>query len=512
MEIVKPVADAGGGGVNALRAVAVVPERRDRQEASTRALMERARRAQRQWGGLTVAKRLQFLRKFRGLLVEHVSVLADPVRRVRGVSAAEILVSEIIPLADACKFLEEEAEEILSPRAPQGKRPLWLAGTRLRIEREPLGVVLILGPANYPLFIAGVQVLQAVAAGNAVIVKPGRGAGEVMEALRGLLMRAGVPEDLMAVLGDEDETGARWAIAGGVDKILVTGSSRTGAAIMAAAAQSLTPSVMELSGCDAAFVLQGADAALAAKALAFGLTMNRSRTCMRPHRVFVQESVRGDLVKHLACELGQLGREREDWPSHMEGKRMLVAALDAGARVVMGSAEDPFGFPIVLEGVDGASELAQTDAFLPMLILYSFRDAEQALGIYDLCPSALGASVFGPEAEAEKLAAKINAGFVVINDVIAPTADPRLPFSGRKRSGFGVTRGAEGLLELTRVKALATRRSNYKHLEARQPGDSEFFRAYLQMAHGDGWRQRLGGAVKLVKAGMRRSQARSAGA
>jgi hypothetical protein len=117
--------------------------------------------------------------------------------------------------------------------------------------------------------------------------------------------------------------------------------------------------------------------------------------------------------------------------------------------------------------------------------------------------------VFGPERDAEKLAGKINAGFVVINDVIAPTADPRLPFSGRKHSGFGSTRGAQGLLELTRVKAVATRKSNYRHLDPVRDEDKEFFLAYLQMVHGTGLGQRMGGAVNLVRAGMRRSQARS---
>ncbi len=475
-------------------------------EGSVRAVMDGARKAQAGWGGLGVERRLRVLREFRRLLVNDPSPLLDAVRRVREVSAAEIVVSELVPLADACRFLEDEAEKILAPRPAQGRRPLWLAGCTLKVCREPLGVVLIVGPSNYPLLIAGVQVLQALAAGNTVIVKPGRGAGEVMRELRSLLVSAGVEGDAVTVLDDNDEQRVRHLVAGGVDKLLLTGSSRTGVAMMEAAAHSLTPSTMELSGCDAAFVLSGADAALAAKALVFGLMLNHSRTCMRPHRVLVHDSLRDELAMRLAGELGEL----EPWAKRcrlsVAAKRMLAEAMDAGAKVVMGSLDDPLGFPMVIEGVDGRLELAHTDGFVPVLILQVFSHIDQALRIYDECAYALGASVFGPERDAEKLAGKINAGFVVINDVIAPTADPRLPFSGRKHSGFGSTRGAQGLLEL---KAVATRKSNYRHLDPVRDEDKEFFLAYLQMVHGTGLGQRMGGAVNLVRAGMRRSQARS---
>jgi acyl-CoA reductase-like NAD-dependent aldehyde dehydrogenase len=469
--------------------------------------LARARQAQARWREIPVAERVKLIRDFRHLLADESSSVLRAVQQARGVSAAEILVSEIVPLADAGKFLEDEAEEILATDEPGGRRPLWLTGTELKIRREPLGVVLIVGPGNYPLFIAGVQVLQSLVAGNAVVVKPGRGTNAVMQAMCGLLFKAGLDRELVTVLDDEDEAGVRSAMAEGVDKILLTGSSLTGVTVLEEAARSLTPAVMELSGCDAAFVLAGADAALAAKALAFGLLLNRSRTCMRPHRVLVHKSLRDELVKQLECELGRANFSGEMGRLDLKTQRMLAGALDAGARVVMGSVEDPFGFPMVLEGVDPRAESGQTDGFLPILILYSFGDSEEALRIYDECPYALGASVFGPEERAEELAERIDAGFVTINDVIAPTADPRLPFSGRKRSGFGTTRGAEGLLELTRVKAVATRRSNYKHLEERRPEDAEFFAAYLQMAHGAGLRRRFEGAVKLVRLGMKRGKA-----
>jgi acyl-CoA reductase-like NAD-dependent aldehyde dehydrogenase len=229
---------------------------------------------------------------------------------------------------------------------------------------------------------------------------------------------------------------------------------------------------------------------------------------MRPHRVLVHESVRDRLVEHLGREFGKLDADAKPWQLDLKSSRMLADALDTGARIVMGSSDDPFRFPMVLENVDPTSELSQTDSFLPVLILHTFAEIKHALRIYDLCAYALGASVFGPEANAEKLSKKVNAGFVIINDIIAPTADPRLPFSGRKLSGFGITRGAEGLLELTRVKAVCKRNSNYRHLDPLQPADKNFFLAYLQLAHGP-WRKRFSAAINLIRAAAQRSRTSS---
>ena len=107
-------------------------------------------------------------------------------------------------------------------------------------------------------------------------------------------------------------------------------------------------------------------------------------------------------------------------------------------------------------------------------------------------PYALGAVVFGSERQARAIAQCVHTGVVVINDVIVPTADPRLPFGGRGRSGFGVTRGAEGLLELTRVKAVSIRRGRWRpHYTPTGAQHTALFQAYIRAVHGDAWRQRI---------------------
>ena len=140
------------------------------------AAMSAARVAQARWASTPLATRLALVRELRHLLAENAGQLAEASASARHRPALESLTAEVLPLAEACRLLEREAESILATRR-LGRRalPLWLAGVRREIRREPLGVVLIIGPGNYPLLLPGVQLIQALAAGNAVLLKPGVG-------------------------------------------------------------------------------------------------------------------------------------------------------------------------------------------------------------------------------------------------------------------------------------------------------------------------------------------------
>ena len=166
---------------------------------------------------------------------------------------------------------------------------------------------MILAPGNYPLFLPGVQLLQALVAGNAVLLKPRPGAPP-LATLSTLLEDAGLPSQLVQLLG-EDVAGAR-AIAQGVDRVVLTGSAETGRAVLADLAPQLTPATLELSGNDAVFVLPGADLDLVADALAFGLRLNGGATCIAPRRVFVPQAQAADLERRLQAHLAGLPRFR----------------------------------------------------------------------------------------------------------------------------------------------------------------------------------------------------------
>jgi acyl-CoA reductase-like NAD-dependent aldehyde dehydrogenase len=444
-------------------------------------VLARARDAAAVMRAMPVRARLAVIRRFRRALAADPLALAATLGDRRPV--AETLTAEILPLAEAARFLERRAAALLAPRPLREGRPAWLWGVQAEIRREPCGCILVLGPGNFPLFLPGAQVLQALAAGNAVVAKPAEGGAAALAALALLLERAGLPADALQVLDASAATGAA-AAAAGFDRIVLTGSAETGRRVLQAAAANLTPCTMELSGCDAAFVLDGADLALVADCLAYGLRLNGGATCIAPRRVFLPERFALRLEQELRLRIAGLPPVPVPAATLHRLRPLLQEAGMAGARISAwpGPTATP---PILVTGAMPGLRLLQEDVFAPVISLIPVADTEAALAAAAQCPYALGASVFGPVLAARALAARIDAGSVVINDLIVPTADPRLPFGGRHRSGFGVTRGAEGLLEMTVVKTVSVRRGRFRpHLAPPRPADAGRMAALIGLLHG----------------------------
>ncbi len=462
--------------------------------------LEEVRLAQRAWARTPIAARLRILRRFRAELATGARELAATVgtHAVGSLerSEADTLVAEVLPLAEACRFLEREAEWVLRTRREgTGARPFWLRGVDVEIERAPLGVVLLIGPGNYPLFLPGAQALQALAAGNAVLWKPAPAGVACAHAIRVMLIASGMPPELLQVLEPATQA-ATGAIRAGVDKVFLTGSATTGETVLHELAAATTPSVMELSGCDAVFVLEGADLPRVVDALAFGLRLNGSATCMAPRRVFAARALARELAVRLHVALGAL--RPVPVPPHTAA--LLGECLDdarfCGAQVLLDGVAGEHGTvsPTLLAEVSPEMRIAQTDVFAPVLSLLPFRSPEEAARMHERCRYALTAAIFGPERPARLLAASITAGTILLNDVIVATADPRVPFSGRKRSGFGVTRGRDGLLEMTVPRAVVRQRSRSRvPYQPTTEAHGALFAGYLRAVHAGGWRERLAG-------------------
>lgn len=404
-----------------------------RDDAGSELSVPEVREVQAVWGREAIAARLRIIKKLRHGIAASAGELAGAAAAVAGRPVAEKLASEVLPLADACRWLERNAAATLAPRRHGRRhRPLWLSGASFEIQRQPLGVVLVIGPGNYPLFLPAVQALHALTAGNAVLLKPAPGTREVALSFARLAENAGLDPRLLTVL-PEDAAAARSAIRRGVDKVIFTGSSENGCRVLAQLARANTPAVMELSGEDAVVVLADADLDLVIRALQFGARWNGGDTCIGPRRLIVHES-----------------RAAELW----------VRCRQAG---------------------------------LPELPMLWFADEEAAVRGVSRAVFGLGASIFTRDAaRARELAARMETGFVTINDLIVPTADPRMPFGGRRASGFGVTRGAEGLLEMTHPHVVAVRagRRSHPHFDEPAPEDARLFSSYLAAVHGRGWRRR----------------------
>ena len=456
------------------------------------------RRAQQAWASVPISVRLGILRRFRHWLAANPAQLLDAAALARGVSALEALTSEIMPLADACKWLEANAAGLLSKRRAAGTPPMWMRGVQVEISRDPLGLVLVIAPGNYPLFVAGVQVIQALAAGNAVLLKPAPGAAQLLTRFRDALLVAGLPMDVLTLLPEEPEAVREVLIApGGPDHVVMTGSARTGRAVQQLIADASRPVgfTAELSGADACIVLPGADLAKVAQALRFATTLNRGRTCIAPRLVLVSADREEELAEHLRHELAHV----ECSPyGHNESRRfahILSLAVHLGAELL--HIEDS---PVaVLRKLPMDADFPWDELFSPALFLLPYRSVEEAIAIQRRLPLALGASVFGEEKAAQRVAAMLDCGFVTINDVVAPTADPRVAMTARKASGVGVTRGAEGLLAMTRAKSTVVQRSSYlPHWRKPRTGDLGVLSALMAFEHST-LRGRWSALVQLVR-------------
>lgn len=458
--------------------------------------LEAADIAQQKWVAEIPRDRLRRVGKVAGLLAERYAEFLPAIERPNA-SDAEKLSSEIIPLADACRFTAAVGRRTLAPRASTIRRGAWWLGRmRVVITREAWGTVLILAPCNYPLFLPGVQIVQALAAGNAVMVKPAPGGSAVVELFKRCLIDAGFPAELIQILPTSIEAG-QAAMRQGVDKVVLTGSIHTGRAVLRELAETLTPATMELSGCDAVFVLPQADIARAARAVAFGLQLNGGATCIAPRRLFVAPESQIEFVALLTEELQSTAPVN---PAQIAATaiatthRTAQQALAKGAEVLLGTVpelNDKSMRPLILRNVTADMEIARSDLFAPVACLMKIDSMESALAADRRCPYSLGAAVFGPQSNAELMASQIAAGCVVVNDMIAPTADPRVSFGGRDQSGWGVTRGIEGLLEMTRPKTVCTRHGNWlPHLNPKNARDTRMLSLLLQVLHAPGLRPR----------------------
>jgi acyl-CoA reductase-like NAD-dependent aldehyde dehydrogenase len=455
--------------------------------ASARAL---ARRKSEEWASAPIRARLAPMGRLRRLIGARAAGLAESLGPRRPL--ADTLAAEVLPLAEAARFLHRRAERILAPRRlGLAGRPLWLAGVAAEIRRDPMGAVLVLAPSNYPLFLPGAQILQALAAGNAVCVKPAPGCAAPMRALAALLAEAGLPEGVLQVLDDSAAAGIAASHAG-FDHIVLTGSAETGRRVLEAAAGTLTQTTVELSGNDAVFVLPGADLDLVAACLAYGMRLNDGATCIAPRRVFIPRALAAGLESRIVAALAALPP-----PAIPPAIAARLATLAAEAEA-MGARRLP-GPIMALADARPEMRLLQQDVFAPWMALVAVADTAEALSAAAACPYALGAAIFGPEAAARALAPRVPAGSVCVNDLIVPTADPRLPFGGRGMSGFGVTRGAEGLLGMTRMRAISVRRGSLRpHLDPAQSADAGRMAGLVAVLHG-GWPAKLRGMRALTR-------------
>ena len=430
----------------------------------------RCRLTQRAWAGRPLRDRLACIRRFRHAVAEHADRLCLSTTQDVGRSADEVLGTDVLPTADALRFLERRAARILHPRRVPGRlRPWWLFGERETVYRRPLGVVGVIGTWNYPILLNVVPIAQALAAGNGVLWKPSELSATVSEAIHDLFLAAGFPPDLFARLPATREAGARL-LETDIDHLVFTGSVEVGRKIAVRCAERLIPTTLELSGCDALFVLDDADPHLAARAAWYGATLNLGQTCLAVRRAFVHRS-RYDAFLDALRPLASPARPEPLalMSQATQAERLVGEAVKCGAAVLASDElptaldEPPRFRPTVLVGARPEMAICREASFAPLLAVIPFDVEDELLALAESCDLGLGASVFtASPRRAIKLAEQLLVGSVSVNDVIVGTAHPAVPFGGVRQSGWGVTRGEEGLLSLTVPQVVTVRAGKFR--------------------------------------------------
>jgi len=435
------------------------------------AAVERAKSAQPAWAELGVKKRIAILREFQKKLHEKKSEIATAITREAGKPVAEALVTEVLVVLDAARFLIDNAYQVLRDEPlPHGNLATKLKSGRL--VREPHGVIGIISPWNYPFSIPATETLAALVAGNTVVLKPSELTPLIALQLESLLHSAGVPKEAFQVVVGDGAAGAALVRAP-IDKLVFTGSVATGKRIAVAAAERLLPVVLELGGKDPMIVLDDADVDVASSAAVWGAFVNAGQVCLSVERCYVHRSIYERFVAACVEKTKKLrvghGEDRDTDVGPLIHERQLRTvedhvqdAKEHGARVLTGGARYPelgrnFYRPTVLADVNHDMRVMRGETFGPVLPIMPFDSEDEAVRLANDSEYGLAASIFTRNSErGERLTRRIHAGTVMVNDVISCFGISEAPHGGVKASGIGRAHGRFGLEEMIRVKYLDT--------------------------------------------------------
>src|SRR6266568_1000525 len=442
-------------------------------EGDVEAAVARAHAAQPAWAELGLRRRIGILREFQGRLYAKKSEIAAAITREVGKPLVEALTTEVLVVLDAARFLIDNAWGLLRDEpVPHGNLVTKLKSGWL--VREPHGVIGIISPWNYPFSIPATETLAALVAGNAVVLKPSELTPLVALELAELLHAAGVPEHVFQVVIGEGPAGAAL-LRSPIDKLVFTGSVGTGKRIAAAAAERLLPVVLELGGKDPMLVLDDANVDVASSAAVWGAFVNAGQACLSVERCYVHRSLYESfatacVAKAQKLRVGNGMDAHTDVGPMIEERQVRIVeshvedAKAHGARVLAGGIRLPelgvnFYAPTVLADVTQDMRIMQEETFGPVLPMMACDDDDEAVRLANDSEYGLAASVWTRDRKrGERLARRIHAGTVMVNDVISCFGISEAPHGGVKASGVGRTHGRFGLDEMVRVKYLDTDR------------------------------------------------------
>jgi len=440
-----------------------------------KANIEKARKAQAFWAELPYKERAHYIKKAGIFLAERKDEIVEIIHKENKKLTIDALAAEVIPALMAIPYYVKQGRRLCKPQVIKGGN-LLMVYKRSRMVYSPWGVVGIISPWNYPFSIPFSEVIMALLAGNAVILKTASltpGAGRMIAEI---LQAANLPDGLFFNVELPGKDAGAAFIDGGIDKLFFTGSTAVGKELMVLAAKRLLPLTLELGGADAAIVCKDADIDRSVAGIIWAGFSNAGQSCGGAQRVLVHQEIYSvfmdklkqkvealrpennslDYSKGYSSDLGPLiSKKQKDTV-----REQIEFCLSQGALIAaksQGSLEDEslFAPAIVLTGVKAGMPIIDDEVFGPVISVSSFNDNKEALEIANASPYALTASIWSRNRKnAKKLAAFVNAGSVMINDHLMSHGLAETPWGGFGDSGFGKTHGEAGFREMLKAKVI----------------------------------------------------------
>jgi succinate-semialdehyde dehydrogenase / glutarate-semialdehyde dehydrogenase len=407
------------------------------------------------------AKRGQLMLAAASLLEQEKKELAQTITLEMGKLLAGAI-GEVEKCVRVCRFYAENAERFLEDEAVQTD------AARSFVRYQPLGPVLAIMPWNFPFWQVFRFAAPALMAGNVGLLKHAANVPQCALAIEKIFCRAGFDEGVFQTLLIEAEQVERVIVDPRVKAVTLTGSERAGSAVASAAAREIKKAVLELGGSDPFIVMPSADFKAALTTAIKARTINSGQSCIAAKRFLVADKIYDEFLRQFVegmralkigdpldetTEIGPLATEQILNGVHDQVQKSIAA----GAKLLTGGnrIHGPGFFyePTVLVDVPRESPAYCEEVFGPVASIFRVRDAADAIEIANDSPFGLGASAWtGDPTEKELFASELDAGMVFINGMVA--SDPRLPFGGVKRSGFGRELGAQGIREFTNIKTI----------------------------------------------------------
>ncbi|MEO7198042.1 MAG: aldehyde dehydrogenase family protein [Solirubrobacterales bacterium] len=437
--------------------------------AAVRSLVSAAREAQPGWAEAGFDERARILMAARAWMVANGARVVETICAETGRPADETQFAELSYGISALEFWARNAPRYLADEEVESASPFVRGGRRMKVRYAPVGVVGVIGPWNFPLNNSFGDCIPALAAGNAVVLKPSEITPLTSLLMAEMLAEVGLPDGVFSVATGRGETGA--ALVDLVDYVMFTGSVSTGKLVMKQAAETLTPVSLELGGKDPMIVLSDADLERAANAAAsYGLN-NSGQVCISVERIYVEDEVHDEFVAKLTSKVEALRQGPPGEPGSVDVGAIIFPpqielidshvrdAVERGAEVQTGGRVGPgpgrFYEPTVLTGVDHSMLCMTEETFGPTLPVMRVSGAEEAIGLANEGRYGLQASVWTRDTErGEALARRIEAGVACVNDAQLNYGALELPMGGWKDSGLGSRHGPDGIRKYARRQSL----------------------------------------------------------